>query len=137
MEALQKEIKKKLKLTAKNEMIETNVLALTLADSSSMGLQASLSKKTITPRVAPGEISLEDDGFKKLAKALGGAAYFKIPVVDNTGSTNAHYYDLKWEPSNPRNRNLPGLKQALLDQLGLKLVPTNMPVEMLVVEKAD
>jgi hypothetical protein len=28
------------------------------------------------------------------------------------------------------------LQQVLLDQLGLELVPTNMPVEMLVVEKA-
>jgi uncharacterized protein (TIGR03435 family) len=27
------------------------------------------------------------------------------------------------------------LKQAVLDQLGLELVPTNMPIEMLVVEK--
>jgi uncharacterized protein (TIGR03435 family) len=29
------------------------------------------------------------------------------------------------------------LKQALADQLGLELVPTNMPIEMLVVEKAQ
>jgi len=29
------------------------------------------------------------------------------------------------------------LKQAVLDQLGLELVPTNMPIEMLAVEKAQ
>jgi hypothetical protein len=29
------------------------------------------------------------------------------------------------------------MKQTLLDQLGLALVPTNMPIEMLVVEKAN
>jgi hypothetical protein len=29
------------------------------------------------------------------------------------------------------------MKEALLNQLGLELVPTNMPIKMLVVEKAQ
>jgi hypothetical protein len=40
------------------------------------------------------------------------------------------YYDLKWDSSPD------GLKQAELENLGLELVSTNMPIEMLVVEKA-
>ena len=32
--------------------------------------------------------------------------------------------------------NPEGLKQAVFDQLGLEIIPTNMPIEMLVVEKA-
>ena len=31
--------------------------------------------------------------------------------------------------------NHEGMEQVLLDRLGLELVPTNMPIEMLVVEK--
>jgi uncharacterized protein (TIGR03435 family) len=34
-----------------------------------------------------------------------------------------------------REANLNSIKKALLDQFGLELVSTNMPVEMLVVEK--
>jgi uncharacterized protein (TIGR03435 family) len=37
------------------------------------------------------------------------------------------------ESTDPQNDSL---KQALLGQLGLELVPTNMPIEMLVVDKA-
>lgn len=33
--------------------------------------------------------------------------------------------------------NLDGLKQVLSEPLGLELVPTNMRIEMLVVEKAE
>jgi uncharacterized protein (TIGR03435 family) len=33
--------------------------------------------------------------------------------------------------------NFDGLKQVLSEQLGLELVPTNMRIEMLVVEKAE
>ena len=59
----------------------------------------------------------------------------QTPVVDQAGLTSHIDLDLRWN-------KLAGetvedtTKRVLLDQLGLELVPTNMPIEMLVVEKA-
>jgi uncharacterized protein (TIGR03435 family) len=58
-----------------------------------------------------------------------------IPVIDQTGLTNNFDIDLKWKQSNWREPNPDGLKQAVLDQLGLELAPSREPIEMLVVEK--
>jgi uncharacterized protein (TIGR03435 family) len=54
---------------------------------------------------------------------------FGKTIIDQTGLTQKFNIDLKW------NGDLNALKHALRDQLGLELVPTNMPVEMLVVER--
>jgi len=75
----------------------------------------------------------EGSGFQGLAHYLEG--YFKMPVVDQTGITQHFSMDLRWKEAKYRN-NPEGLKLALLDTLGLELVPTNMPVAMLVMEKA-
>jgi uncharacterized protein (TIGR03435 family) len=58
-----------------------------------------------------------------------------MPIIDQTGLTQNFHIDLKWEElGKQRDPDHDALKQALLDQLGLELVPSNMPVEMLVVE---
>jgi uncharacterized protein (TIGR03435 family) len=44
---------------------------------------------------------------------------------------------LKWNPQSDKTAEQKEIQDALSDQLGLELVPTNMPVEMLVVEKSD
>jgi hypothetical protein len=63
--------------------------------------------------------------------------YFEMPIIDQTGLTQNFHIDLKWEElGKQRDPDHDALKQALLDQLGLELVPSNMPVEMLVVERA-
>ncbi|MDD5141233.1 MAG: TIGR03435 family protein [Verrucomicrobiales bacterium] len=62
---------------------------------------------------------------------------FQLPVVDQTGLTEAYDYALKWNEPDRKQPNPDDLKRALLDQFGLELVPTNMPIEMLVVEKAQ
>jgi uncharacterized protein (TIGR03435 family) len=61
--------------------------------------------------------------------------YCEKPVIDQTGLTQNYNIDLKWNERWGRDPNHDALKQPLLDQLGLELVPTNMAIEMLVVEK--
>jgi uncharacterized protein (TIGR03435 family) len=71
---------------------------------------------------------------------------FGKPVVDQTGITNNLGLIVDWDMNRipvPKGYSLrqaiaahnETLRMALFDQLGLDLVPTNMPVEMLVVEK--
>jgi uncharacterized protein (TIGR03435 family) len=61
---------------------------------------------------------------------------FQVPVVDQTGLKQEYDFSLAWDEPDPKHPNLDGLKQALHDQLGLELVLTNLPIEMLVVEKS-
>ena len=60
--------------------------------------------------------------------------YFKMPVIDQTGITQHFSTELRWKEVRG-HPNHEGMEQALLDQLGLELVPDHQPVEMLVVEK--
>jgi uncharacterized protein (TIGR03435 family) len=53
--------------------------------------------------------------------------------MDQTRLTNHFDIDLKWERNDPQHEKL---KQSLIDQLGLELVPGTAPIEMLVVEKS-
>jgi uncharacterized protein (TIGR03435 family) len=60
----------------------------------------------------------------------------KIPVVDKTGLEGNFdfvlHYPLGFRPTDQEK-----LKINLLNELGLKLVPSREPVEMLVVEKVQ
>jgi uncharacterized protein (TIGR03435 family) len=58
---------------------------------------------------------------------------FHIPVIDQTGLNGGFAFDLKWNEKG----GLDQLKQAIVEQLGLELVPGVEPVEMLVVEKSN
>jgi uncharacterized protein (TIGR03435 family) len=62
---------------------------------------------------------------------------FKVPIVDQTGLTKMYDYSVKWDEPDPKQPNPDGLKQALVNQLGLELVATNMPIKMLVIKKAE
>jgi uncharacterized protein (TIGR03435 family) len=70
--------------------------------------------------------------FQGLARFLEN--YFGKPVVDQTGLTQYYSMELRWKEARFGD-NPEGVKQVLLDKLGLELVPTNLPVEMLVMEK--
>lgn len=66
-------------------------------------------------------------------------------VVDNTGLTGQYHADLHWTPDRgPRAGSNPGVDAeelsiftALPEQVGLKLVPTKGPVEVLVIDHVE
>jgi uncharacterized protein (TIGR03435 family) len=71
--------------------------------------------------------------------AAFGAAhedYFQMPIVDRTGLSGKYDLALDWESSTDPAENAARIKQALLDQLGLELVPARDRIEVLVVERA-
>lgn len=138
-EALQREIKRKLGLTAWREMRNADVLLLKVQNAHAGGLQVYDAKKGEPTngafnRSLIGGYSCVDRPVSDLAWAL--EVRFKTPVIDQTGLTDKFNIDMKWDESDFYHPNLAGLKTALLDQLGLVLIPTNMPIEMLVIDRA-
>jgi uncharacterized protein (TIGR03435 family) len=61
--------------------------------------------------------------------------FFKMPIIDETGLKENFSIDLRWKELGERDPSHDALKKALLDQLGLELVPSRASLEMLVVEK--
>ena len=82
-------------------------------------------------RFENGEYFWTDRPFYEVVGVLG--FYFEKPVIDQTGFNGLYDYQLKvdW-----KRHDAATLKQDLLDQLGLELVPGRQPIEVLVVEKA-
>jgi uncharacterized protein (TIGR03435 family) len=131
--ALQRELERKFGLVARPQMRYTDVLLLTVKQPNSPGLKPATRQNTLA--MDNGHIELHDQPLTLLASVLEGQ--INIPVIDRTGLAGPVDLDLKWNPEyvGPGYSSEP-IKKALEDQLGLELVPTNMPFEMLVVEKA-
>jgi uncharacterized protein (TIGR03435 family) len=135
MEALQQEIKNEFGLVAKHEMRETNVLLLKVKSPDAPGLGPASGKSPYNS-AGPDHVSVVNDTLWPLDMFLE-TYFFKVPVIDQTGLTGRFDYEIKWSArGDSTHLNLAGLKQALLDRLGLELVPARESVEMLVIEKA-
>jgi uncharacterized protein (TIGR03435 family) len=126
-EALQQEIKKQFGLVGHTEMIVTNVLLLEVQSPNAPGLTRSTKQYG---GMSSGNGTYKCDG-QTISSLVGFLeSHFEIPVIDRTDLKGNFDIELKWHDSNE-------LKRKLADQLGLQLVLTNMPIEMLVVEKAQ
>ncbi len=147
-EALQAEIKRKCGINAEMQPIVTNALLLEVQEPNSTGLEPQpnfrggfrgFNEKAV-------EMSATCVTMDDLARQL--EEMLRIPVINQTDLTNRYNFTVSWTnyggpyillPDGGKQPipNLAHLKRALPDQLGLKLIPTNMPIEMLVVGKAD
>jgi uncharacterized protein (TIGR03435 family) len=136
--ALQAELKRKLGFVGHREMRDMDVLVLKVRRSNAPGLKPPIDGRNdgcSRGRYHCDNAPLYSDSahFPGITRFLEG--YFEMPVIDQTGLTQNYHIDLKWNERWGQDPNHDALKQALLDQLGLELVPGREPVEMLVVEK--
>ncbi len=142
--ALEAEIKRLFNLVGKLEQRETDVLVLKIANGHVNGFKPTNSLRqnlhqtnsaTYSPAVMSGFGLFV--GFDQPTSTLTPflESRFRIPVIDQTGLSKRYDFYLKWDEKDRDHLNVGGLQQALLDQLGLELVPSRELIEMLVVEK--
>ena len=118
---LQEQVKKKFGLVGNWKMVETNVLALKFARPNAQRLKPT-----------------SDSGrnLERLIESLQNVVGDGLPVINMTGLTNGYDFSFNWPKVNTASSaGKRAISDALSNQLGLELVPTNIPIEMLVVEK--
>jgi uncharacterized protein (TIGR03435 family) len=84
-----------------------------------------------------GQFVCSDSSMDDLASLLSGS--MDRMVIDQTKLTGSYKFTLKWTPDDSPNPNpdLPGIFTAIQEQLGLKLIPTKGPVEMLIIDHVE
>jgi len=134
--ALQEEVQRKFGVIGRTETLETNVWLLKVKSPNVPGLKRA-GQRSNTSNMWNNSGSQYDVRNESLL-ALSGMMEFSTdtPVIDKTGMTGNFDFDFNCSQTDLENQNWDKIDTAL-DQLGLELVPTNLPIEMLVVEKAQ
>ena len=132
-EAFRQKIKEQFGLAARVETVKADLWVLKISDPEKLKTIASKSSRPHTES-SYGKITIEDKPVSGLADTLEGLL-LKAPVLDQTGLSERYDFTLHWD-SYDKSKRTPMIVDQLR-QIGLELVPTNMPVEMLVVEKAQ
>jgi uncharacterized protein (TIGR03435 family) len=129
---LRQELKRRFNLTAHRETRETDVLLLKVKNSAPPNLK----------RYVPGNSNpswIWGDQKLTLKSYTLGAFFGQIesqmglPVLDQTGLSGHYDLEIAWK-ARPGENEKTAFRRALLEQLGLELVPAREKIEMLVVE---
>jgi uncharacterized protein (TIGR03435 family) len=80
----------------------------------------------------PGAIDMPSTTMKSFAGML--TARLKRPVADNTGAEGDYQVKLRFAPESDPDSSLPSIFTALQEELGIKLKPAQVPVEMVVID---
>ena len=135
--ALQAEVKRKFGVVGKIETRDADVWLLKVKHPHAPGLKRNDKDYGNGLFTKPYGFHGWHEGMSNLAYALEDKA--GVPVFDQTGLTDFFGLDLRFDfdlnctESDLKNHDWDAVNQAL-GQLGLELVPTNMPIKMLVVE---
>jgi uncharacterized protein (TIGR03435 family) len=127
LKALQEEIKKTFGVTVRREMIETNVLILTVQSPNVPGLKPSTGN--FSNHVEPDSYSIHGATLFTLTADLENS--LGTVIIDETKLRGKFDIDFKWD-STPA-----GLKRVLRNELGLELTPARKTIEFIVAEKAN
>ena len=131
-QALQALIRKKFGLVGKYEMRDMDVLLLKVENPNVLGLKPG-TPQVLSGLVTRGLIHNKNISISRLAFDLGWN--LQIPVIDQTGLVGNYDFDFPENLGATPAEKLEKAKQWLLTELGLELVPSREPIEMLVVEK--
>ena len=132
-QTLQQAIRERFGLVAHPETRDADVLLLRVHQGFAPGLQVSSRKDMGSWSATRHEVIIKNQPFGPYADSLEST--FGKPVINQTDLDGTYDIHIQWQP-NPSESEQDALQRALLNQLGLELIPTNMPIEMLVVEKA-
>ena len=83
----------------------------------------------------PGVMREVNGNMDNVAMALSEQA--GRPVIDKTGLSDAVDFVLEWSPEEGADTTRPSIFTAVQEQLGLKLEPRRMPVEVLVIDHVE
>ena len=134
-QALQAEVKRKFSVVGKIETRDTDVWLLKVKSPNAPAL-----KRNTKTGDNGNSFSDVTSGFRGWNERIFDLAYSlefraNVPVMDATGLTDRFDFDLNCTESDLKNHSWDAVNVAL-GKLGLELVATNMPIEMLVVERA-
>jgi uncharacterized protein (TIGR03435 family) len=107
-----------------------------------------LCRRMVSPQ---GKVNIEGGTLRTLADLLG--MVLDRPVIDKTGITSYYQIQLEFSPPEPagprpvtadpgasaavRASDVPGIFQAIQEQLGLRLVPAKGPMDVLVIDHVE
>ncbi len=136
-QALQQELKSKLGLVGHRETKEMDVLLLKTRNANAPGIHPPIQGGycNLSYNGHSVEIKWANEPLSKIVSFLESGS--PMPIIDQTAGTQHCSIDIKWVEPGGGDVEHKALQRVLLDQLGLELVATNMPIEMLVVEKAQ
>ena len=135
--AFQDSIHEKFGIIGRIVAMETNVLLLQVKNPNAPGLRPSKPGDNTRDAQSMGPNSKGD---YTVGRSFTEWVNFcertlQIPIIDKTGLTGKYDTDLKWEWKRGQSEKT-AFKQAVLDQLGLALVPSRQKIDMLVIEKS-
>jgi uncharacterized protein (TIGR03435 family) len=114
----------------RREVRETDVLLLKIKYPNAPGLKPNPNVKAAHGTEGRDLVSFTAVPLSSLAGAIENI--LGIPVIDRTGTSLTYDFTLKMDG---QSQDPELLKQTVLDQLGLELVPARERIEVLVVEK--
>ncbi|MDR3458592.1 MAG: TIGR03435 family protein [Verrucomicrobiae bacterium] len=135
--ALRQEIRKTFGLVGRQEIIETNVLLLTVKDAGRLAAHRSRPGSKMQHKFVPGFVTYSNYPISLIARDFEWL--LQSPVVLQSGC--AGNYDLRWRMPQAKTqtearKEMPEFIREGLDEMGLELVPATNALTMLVVEKA-
>lgn len=138
-EVLKEKLQSELGVTGRMELREADVIVLRYVNKEANGFKPANSLRkalNVSERQAIKQAAGEFAGFNQPIFTLRNylERRLEIPLVDETEITGTYDFHVQWDEATTLKPNNEGLKTALLQQLGLQLVPTRQPIEMLVLE---